>query len=528
MIASTTDAVLTPTEAATEGPPMTLLIEKHGLRMTRQFVDDEEYENHLKAFRSAADSKLISDAINKIIEPKKIEQLAEGSRAIFLEAVPLPWHLKILLSRTLPTGEKPQGQSQKICHTGIYRRVRGYDYYEMTSSSHGKLPPPKFERPANRSPADSRSTADLLLALSPELLRLVSIPGVDLDDYLQDFTIHTSITNVVPMGENGWRLEFTWNVKWNTAYDRFLIAVSRRVIDDPDAKKLLISSDTFANAFLEIADLWHQPGFENFLLIAPPGAGKEVLVKALAYGLDLELFPFLLGGQPAEAIEAKLFGTDQQIGLLGNFVEDKGNSKALIFLDEIDKTTEEARGSLLRLLESKDYLGSKGTIIKLRDGIKFGFAGSKSFEDMTRLAPSDFWTRIQKIIVMRHPLTMPNPPEERRDALRRVLESYFIVFWKGECDKALKEAASKFEEDIVSAIAPWNVAKQLAKPFADVVSHPFLGTISVRTLRAAVAVVFFEVYKSVLLQSDPSEPVHLIGLGMEELLVQRVFMLNEV
>jgi Sigma-54 interaction domain len=507
---------------------MKLLIEKNGLGMTRQFVENDEYANLLKAFRYAATSKPIRKAINRVIKPRKIEELLKDSSAIFLRPVPLPWHLKILLSRTLPMGKKPRVSRKTICHTGIYRRVRGYDYYEMTSSSHGKLPPPKFERPGSPSTADQRSTADLLLALSPELVRLVDVGGVDVNDYLQDFTIRTSITNVVRRSAGRWELEFNWNVRWNIAYDRFLIAVCRGVIDDPGAKKLLISSDNFAEAFLEIADLWHQPGFENFLLIAPPGAGKEVLLNALAYGLDLALFPFLLGRQPVEAIESKLFGTGQQKGLLSNFIGKKGISKALIFLDEIDKTTEDARGSLLRLLESKDYLGSGGKILKLRDGIKFGFAGSKSFEEMTRLAPSDFWTRIQKTIVMDHPLQMPNAPRKRPGTLRQILESYFIVFWKGECDKALKEAASKFEEDIVFAIAPWHIAKQLAQSFAKVVSDPFLGTISVRTLRAAVAVVFFEVYKSVLLRSDVAKPVSSMCSEMEKLLIQRVFLATGV
>ena len=439
---------------------------------------------------------------------------------IYLKEAPLAWHLKILLSRVTSA---PRGRKGK--YEGIYRRVRRYDYYEMGSRAGTmQLPPPKFENfQSDPQKGNQRGAADTWLALAS---KLSAVSDGKLDDFVEDFTIKAVISDVSHGPGTTWTFNLDWDVHDNVEYRRFVINVSGeagRAKKTPEPVPVLVSSDTVAEAFEKMADLWHRPGFENFLIVAPPGAGKDVLVNALAAGLQLKVVPLVLGREPVEAIEAKLFGSTSHTALLKPYQKDKKDrgpaQKALIFLDEVDKTTDEARGLLLRLLESKDYLdGKDGKVHKLRGDLKFGFAGSKSRDEMMRLGPRDFWTRIQTIVDMGPPL-----PADSLN-LKRVLESYFTRFWDLECDKASGDpSASEFEKNLVKEMRSWATATELAGDFAKVICSLLLQSISVRTLRTAVQSVFHALYSSVLQESNLTDAIKKVGETMQEIIVRDFF-----
>jgi Sigma-54 interaction domain len=494
---------------------MKLIIRKDGLKITRRFEGkDSDYTNRVEALK-----KLPREPLEAILNINHRSRKMMESGQFYTEPAELPWHLKILLSRVLSGREHTAG-----VHVGIFRSARGYNYYEMESSGREiHLPPPKFEnfqkdlQDLGRSKSTRlehlrftllRGAADTLLALAPAL---EGKSEEAVQEFLQDFTIRTTISNVKdltppPAAPVEWELECFLEAEPNVEYRKNLIEVTGK---GDSAETVLITSDQFAEAFRGMANLWHEPGFENFLLLAPSGSGKEVLVHALAIGLGLDFVPLVLGKQPSEIIEAKLFGSSQTRALLAAYrregVANHASRGALIFFDEVDKTDQMVRSILLRLLEAKDYFdGSDGKVYSLRDDLKFGFAASKSPKQNWGRQPRDFLNRIQHTILMGHPV-----PALPKDAVF-VLQSYFTMFWKRACSKALRDpAASSFEKEVVSEIAKWKYADALGRAFAADVCTIHQDKIrdkkfSIRTLRTLVQTVFSTIHNAALGSSNPS------------------------
>lgn len=254
----------------------------------------------------------------------------------------------------------------------------------------------------------------------------------------------------------------------------------------PDPRVLLVASPHIRAALAELSELWTDRSVRSVLLIAPPGSGKEELVKFLHAGstyfsdealwdtspkaqlaaweritTPLVEIPFA-GVTDITSVRSVLFGRIEPGGSdrgpfdcaiaglsgevwRGGLVQDARGTT--IFLDEIDKCKEGVRAGLLRFLENDEILPEKAQRSFRLDDLetdaknnKFRrlkprvlFAGSGSRAEILMLKPKDFWTRIQKIIEIPHPFAIHDRIERTR-----CIQQYVLLFLYRTVAKRLK------------------------------------------------------------------------------------------
>jgi hypothetical protein len=158
----------------------------------------------------------------------------------------------------------------------------------------------------------------------------------------------------------------------------------------------------------------------------------------------------------------------------------------VLFVDEIHQATQMDRASLLRVLEDNKIRQS----VK-EDPIKIGeliwlFAASETRDELLMTCkPPDFWTRMDQIIELKHPLNV-DPDESEFDGTRqRVLQDYFWRFWRGtdtDAEKEIEEELSPVRKRVLKYLLS-DDAFRLATRFAQCLGAPLIDVFSVRYIR---------------------------------------------
>ena len=257
----------------------------------------------------------------------------------------------------------------------------------------------------------------------------------------------------------------------------FSLAHNDDVRIDNVCDQLLIASPHLRKAVSQGSELWRDASVRSGLLIAPPGSGKEVLADFLHAGnvlfrrdkdeakfqasdiaeKDHTLSTIQFAGYDSSDIWRRdLYGEllpRKDVPVQGQQDNDNNSEQerevriedlvwrngllrrargTTVFFDEIDKASENVLRALLRFLENDEVSPQGGPTFSLGKGegkeadcfkcLRL-FAGSKSRNDMFALNPPDFWTRIQFVLDMVHPLEIHN--EEDRC---RCLQEYTLMF----------------------------------------------------------------------------------------------------
>ena len=209
---------------------------------------------------------------------------------------------------------------------------------------------------------------------------------------------------------------------------------------------VLLRSSAVCRAFHAMSEVWNDPTAKSVVISAPPGSGKELLAKSVYEFRETKgaFRAFQLSATCAEENQRSLFYRDLRLKSVRKDVarlqEDRSGAarfestdglvfqarRGVLFLDEIDKVAETTRADLLRLLENDDaVLYGHPVVVPLRSEVPvYVFAGSKPKEEMSRLSPADFWTRISHLVTMDHPLGLSDPND-----VSEVVEDYFHMFW---------------------------------------------------------------------------------------------------
>ncbi len=242
----------------------------------------------------------------------------------------------------------------------------------------------------------------------------------------------------------------------------------------------LLASDHVCESLELLSDAWNDPTIRVVHLNAPPGSGKEELSKMLYDCQEFKgkLAKVSLSPTDFQRNEETMFGKGTTV--TGRFLRrwrvtsrfqpglvEKARDGMLI-VDEIDKAGQPTRASLLRLLESDEFLRpGSSTIIRMKDcAPQYVFLTSQEMNHIfDECPPRDFWTRLAFTIVMKNPFDISSKEERRR-----VIEQYFWLFWQrhikkffdsmteaqnlgylqkqeGQVQKAL-EAARQFTKDV--------------------------------------------------------------------------------
>jgi hypothetical protein len=158
-----------------------------------------------------------------------------------------------------------------------------------------------------------------------------------------------------------------------------------------------------------LSRLWGSPSKKIMVLVSgPPGSGKEAISNAIHYGRRRKDQPQTLNfaAISQQEADARLYGSltdrgDEVKGLVGRA---EGGT---IFIDEVHQAKLEVRASLLRMLESREFMipdsNKKG---EWRD-VQWVFATSRPLRELRSIkeyGPADFWTRMTHVLEVPHPI----------------------------------------------------------------------------------------------------------------------------
>jgi hypothetical protein len=176
------------------------------------------------------------------------------------------------------------------------------------------------------------------------------------------------------------------------------------------------------------------------LVQGSPGSGKDVaaeLISRLSLMDHTKLHKRSVGGYSAEDLWGMLFGKVVDGDYLAGLI-DKAQ-EGLIFLDEFDKVGEKAEefyASLLRVLESKEYLPVKGKSVQKYKNVRWVFAGAFTQKRMEKLPP-DFFSRLTDHITIKNPLhEQGEDGKETKNIAKKYFTNLFYYFYlKAICDE---------------------------------------------------------------------------------------------
>ena len=310
--------------------------------------------------------------------------------------------------------------------------------------------------------------------------------------------------------------------------------------------ELLLASDRVCDAMSQISDIWNDHTLKTVHLNAPPGSGKEVMADSI---IRLRYFAgdsrkIVLAQDSPTQNDTLLFGkigtshrSKHEIGIV------KLTKNGVLVIDEIDKTDEATRTSLLRLLENEKFIIPGST---KEDDIKgiaplYIFLSSKPTSQIyTQCGPSDFWTRIAFTVEMKHPLDIQDDVERRR-----VIQQYLWLFWikhiktllsvkktrkrKGRPKKRIR--LEQIARDYVNLVKQFFLNREVIEHITGELSCEIdtrFGKISIRNLRSIAGRCAFKLVQW-LLHSKPCEWASEAGKAVDQIKVaeeKRIKMLN--
>lgn len=271
-----------------------------------------------------------------------------------------------------------------------------------------------------------------------------------------------------------------------------IIGINKEIKIPPKDNPITLVSSSFRNSVKKLGECWLNPTAKSILFSACSGTGKEVLVNLFMDAMCIDEERRLTFSAPSikdfniikNEIKVKYYNENNEDK--ENKTSDKNNNllddRVILFFDEIHHDeSKELRSNLLRLIESEEF-DFETKKIKCSN-IIFIFTASLVPEKLFCIPPIDFWTRIEHVIKVSHPLRI-NITEERKE----ILEEYFLIFW----DQSLK----KFDQSISLAMSDSTRKKlkifkreewrELAKVFSNELFSPLIPLISMRTLRSII------------------------------------------
>lgn len=210
--------------------------------------------------------------------------------------------------------------------------------------------------------------------------------------------------------------------KRKTAASVFVLPTVVLAEPKKEGKTILVTSENVRKSLVALSEAWveernpEKP--KSVILWAPPGSGKEVLFK-VTRGVHRQLYP--RSSVCIELSAAGLQGEDFRDLLLEKLrinrciyelrwhhsrMKVNSNKAPLVYIDEIDKSDENSRAYLLRVLQDRVFPEVDGEIGSCW---WFFFTGSKETTEALTLKPKDFWTRMRHVVEMRHPFALPDP-----------------------------------------------------------------------------------------------------------------------
>jgi hypothetical protein len=261
-------------------------------------------------------------------------------------------------------------------------------------------------------------------------------------------------------------------------------SIQHKIWSFPGFEGILLSSPHVRNCVERLSIAWHNIDLRKLLILAPPGSGKEKLIDLF---ISARMTPLNSGGtnnwrgviiatelKDSKNLEESLTAIEPNLDKPPIDIKDKWE-RPMLFMDEIHQATKEERASMLRILES-DKIVISSKVLKLKQ-LVWLFAASETKEEvLTKREPPDFWTRMDQIIEMKHPLDFLDA-EVPLDTRIRVLADYFWLYWAID-NQEQGVVRQKILNDLLSY-----EAFPIASKFADSVGSPLMNLFSVRYIR---------------------------------------------
>lgn len=221
-----------------------------------------------------------------------------------------------------------------------------------------------------------------------------------------------------------------------------------KIGDEPHIVKtpeIVVKSPNVIKALKNLSQVWQDRFAKSVLISAPPGSGKEQFAGSIPYGTGRinetsDMISISLASGIQGDLERLLYGTQDEHGNRRDGLIEKAKNSVL-FLDEVHHPDKRAgiRASLLRPLESEEYIPCGDTEPKKVENVLFVLATSKplkSIEKVRGLAdipPRDFWTRMTHVIKIKHPFE-----GIYGSSLTDIINGFFRFFWWDRLEKFFK------------------------------------------------------------------------------------------
>jgi hypothetical protein len=464
---------------------MKVTLKQHGRQIKRSFCAKEQNTNSTwKKFAKLLDRdpKILPSGLSWVVDALRV---ARKRTEVFFTNIDVPWYFDEV-GREIFRSQKPCQLQVKAC--GEYHFIQLIvDGKELSTKPYFHRFAPKKEK---LDATNLRGPADLLLFLSADILRAKK--SIHADELLKWFHLELDI-RFIRKSASGKEIEIdvephiVWPVDQNSANwikysdpDKYLIKYSIDVAErklpmehytkkKPPKHQILVASRNVQKALQQIAEVWHNPSVGSVLLSAWTGSGKEVLQDVFMHGLK-QSKPITLAA-PDLATKVASESIFRAIGTARFDGAQKLTTKTVVFIDEVHHASAAGvRESLLTAMESSK-LEDKGQIYDCKGMLTFLFAASNAPQDLRKLSPPDFWTRIEHTVCMSHPLRLDHPQD-----LKLSIEQYFILFWH----QSLQDV-----ED-VDRLRDEAFIEKVSNKFVHLFGSQLIPIISIRNIRSIV------------------------------------------
>lgn len=517
------------------------------VRATRQYknLKGSDYWNSFYSIvKQEGAIELLTDAWNQALPPIQVTketlikallgklEHTEDQIIAHLEAPPLPvaWHLDYIARDYLSS--KPKSQYQTLFFKT--NSFRDYRATEIISKEDILCCPPFFEPveadSSGRSTPSSveaiRGIQDTYIYLAPTIKEILSMNNgvneklVRLFSWFEvDLKINVIGREKAPGGQECIRLTIERRAvkdckkrdqkefqEDEAEFNRAIIygnSIRHKSWFFPGLKKkkaVLLSSPKVRKCIGEMSTAWHNKAIRKLLFLAPPGSGKEVLVELFKAARGIGR---LYEDQGLKNTRTSIVSTElKNHAILGDeldkvrkllnkdlFLKPKyrgGWQRPVLFIDEIHQARSKERAALLRILEEDKFRNFSGERFDLHELIWIFAASELREELLSQRKPPDFWTRMDQIIELEHPLALDPFDTPSGETREEVLIDYFWKFWRGtdvnrdEEIEAEKESPARTE--ILGCLLS-DEAFKLAKKFAACVGAPLMDIFSIRYIR---------------------------------------------
>ncbi len=477
---------------------MKMILEKIGNQIQRQFVKDDN-DLFWQALVSLDPELLPRDDLARVDYGQVLLRLkTEEKPEVFCQFQQVPWYFAEVGKHVFESDD-PFVLQIKACEQ--------FYFIQLTTEAGGLIDVPFFHRftPDDTDKNDDRRTedvqrgpADLLLFLSRALAPVAAMQDnrvrcpeeikKDVLEVLRWFDLEFLITPVSnPDNSDKREVQVEPKIKWPSpdnkwkSHDdphKYFITYTEPTKDDGHGERILVVSSNVREALSQIAAVWHNPSAASVLISAWTGSGKDSLQKLFMHGMSQE--------DPPEFSAPSMKSAEEEIGdalvKRANKIKLKLWRPTVVFIDEIHHpSAQEVRENLLRFMESGKYECKKlRKTFRFKKDLMYLFAASKSPEELRQLAPVDFWTRIDHMIKMSHPLALKS-----QDDRLLVLRQYFGMFWHATLKNA-KPKKSKDEFTIHDLLEEPKCVAEVGSKFTKLFDSPFIPIISIRMIRSIV------------------------------------------